>query len=195
MNTLVEALRKSNGFKEVTNKLKLKDGLIKINGVKGSAKSFLIDALKKETKGNTIYISSDELEAKKRYEELLTLNNGEDVYLLPSKDIYFYSSDARSSDIMKDRIKVLSKLREGDVTVVMCADALLDKITDLKTLDDYTLRVNLSSSFDMQKLDSRLLYMGYEKQVEVHAEGEYATKGGIIDIFPVGYEMPIRIEL
>ena len=88
MNVLVNSLTKSKGFKEITNHLKLKDGLIKLNGVKGSAKSFLIHALKKETKGNTIYISSDELEAKKRYEELLTLNNGEDVYLLPSKDIY-----------------------------------------------------------------------------------------------------------
>ncbi|MGD0335760.1 MAG: transcription-repair coupling factor [Candidatus Omnitrophota bacterium] len=56
-------------------------------------------------------------------------------------------------------------------------------------------KVYTGQELDLEKLFAALIDFGYKRQESVSEEGEFARRGGIIDIFPVSFELPIRIEL
>jgi transcription-repair coupling factor (superfamily II helicase) len=58
-----------------------------------------------------------------------------------------------------------------------------------------SLKLYLNQEIDLEVLSADLVAFGYSRQSEVSAEGDFSRRGGIIDIFPVSFELPIRIEL
>ena len=48
---------------------------------------------------------------------------------------------------------------------------------------------------DLTKLEQDLTALGYERESQIEAPGQFAVRGGIIDVFPLAEEMPVRIEL
>ncbi|MCQ2910628.1 MAG: transcription-repair coupling factor [Clostridia bacterium] len=202
MNLLTKQLTKNEQFKKVLESVKKSnDDLFKINGLNQSSKSFFTSALFEETKGNVCYILSNELDAKKKYDELKYLLGEDNVFMFPAKDIFFYSSDARSRELMISRMEVLNKIvssrkTNNRIVVLMSSECLLDKISKEETLTDFSMHINKKSSFEnLDEIADIFMFMGYEKVAEVSRQGEYATRGGIIDIFPIGYSNPIRVEL
>ena len=193
MRTFFSPLQELNEFSEVLDNLKKKSTPIQITGCIDSQKCHFISGLSEGFPWKLI-ITYDEIKAKEIYEDYLLFDK--DVYLYPAKDIIFYSADIHGNAIINDRLKILRRLIEKKpTTIITTIDSGMDKILPLKAIEDSIIRISESSTIELGDLSSQLVKMGYERLGQVERPGEFAIRGGIIDIFSPSEENPIRIEL
>lgn len=203
MNSLVKPLIQMNEFNDIKTALNKEGGLVLVSGCIDSQKTHFIYALseaenetdKTEKKfKNKIIIAGNELKAKELYEDYKFFNR--DVFLYPAKDLIFYNADIHGNLITKQRLGVIKALIEGnEVTVILTLDALMDYLVPLNVIKEAVINISIESIIDIDKLKSELIYLGYEKVIQVESSGQFAIRGGIIDIFPLTEENPYRIEL
>lgn len=193
MKTFYSPLRELNEFNEVLNNLKKKNTPIQVTGCIDSQKCHFISGLSEDIPWKLI-ITYDEIKAKEIYEDYLLFDK--DVFLYPAKDIIFYSADIHGNAIINDRLKILRRLIEKKpTTIITTIDSGLDKILPLSYIEDSIINISESSTINLKTLASQLVKMGYERLGQVERPGEFAIRGGIIDIFSPSEENPIRIEL
>ena len=65
----------------------------------------------------------------------------------------------------------------------------------LKIIEDSVIHIGVGSVVEEQALARRLSVMGYEKSFQVEAPGQFSIRGGIVDIFDLTSENPVRMEL
>ena len=99
-----------------------------------------------------------------------------------------------SVDVMGRRLHVLARLGAGDAFVVVTtaqgATQLVAPPRDLEMVD-----VRVGTTFDLAALTQRLVDLGYERNYIVERRGEFAVRGGIVDVFPPSRDRPVRIEM
>lgn len=119
----------------------------------------------------------------------------ERVVAYPGKDVIFYWADIKSNDIIKKRYEVLSKLiNKEPVVVVACIDALIDRLVPENVIEKYITSLKVGDSVDINELSSKLLLMGYERCAAVETQGQFALRGGILDVFSTVNENAVRME-
>lgn len=118
------------------------------------------------------------------------------VLYYPAKDVLFYSADIHGHTILRQRMEVIKSIIEGSVsTVVVSIDALLNKIVPAKEIRKNIVTFTLGAVVDMEAVKARLTALGYERNDWVDGVGQFAIRGGILDIFPMSSECPFRVEL
>lgn len=166
---------------------------VSVYGVNDIGRALLADALGRKCK-RRLFVTYSEDQAKKIYENYRFFDR--QVYLYPAKDALFYSADVHSNTIVRKRLEILRLLAENQpVTVVLTVDALLDKLPPLSEFKKNRYVLSKDATIEEGKLKRRLTDLGYEKKDWVDSPGQFAVRGGIVDIFPLTEECPYRIEL
>jgi len=180
-------------FNEIRENIKLRVLPVQITGCIDSQKCHLIHGLGEGFKYKII-VTYNEIKAKEIYEDYRLYDR--DVLIYPAKDFIFFSADIHGNAIVRDRLKVLKRLIEGKgATIIVTLDGGMDRLLPLETIKERVLTVTQTSSIKLQEFISALIHLGYVRQAQVEAPGEFAVRGGIIDIFPLTEEAPYRIEL
>jgi len=141
-----------------------------------------------------LVVTYDDTRAKEIYDDLRSFTSR--VWLYPAKDLLFYSADIHGNLMTRQRIAVLRRLmedREGVVVTTM--DGLMDHLLPLKYLREQSITVESGQVIDLDVWKERLIAMGYERVAQVDGMGQFSIRGGIVDIFPLTEEVPVRIEL
>ena len=141
-----------------------------------------------------LVVTYDDTRAKEIYDDLRSFTSR--VWLYPAKDLLFYSADIHGNLMARQRIAVLRRLmedREGVVVTTM--DGLMDHLLPLKYLREQSITVESGQVIDLDAWKERLIAMGYERVTQVDGMGQFSIRGGIVDIFPLTEEVPVRIEL
>ena len=108
----------------------------------------------------------------------------------------FYQSDIRGNLLTAQRLTAVKALLEEDrVTVITTFDALMDRLAPLSNIKKAVLEYALGDTLDIEAVKKRLVRMGYERNDQVEGAGQFAIRGGILDIFPLTEENPYRLEL
>ena len=98
--------------------------------------------------------------------------------------------------MVRERLAVLRHLmEESGGVVVTTIDGLMDHLLPLEHLKDQSLTVSSGETVDLDMWKKRLTSMGYERMAQVDGMGQFSIRGGIIDVFPLTEESPVRIEL
>ena len=96
-------------------------------------------------------------------------------------------------------MEVLKKLTEKKnrepVTVITTADAFLDGLPSKEKLWESRIEIEAGAVIDFQKLQEELVHLGYERESQIEGPGQFAVRGGILDVYPLTEEIPVRIEL
>ncbi len=196
MQALLAPLAELADYQEIRKDRKKESGMIQIAGCVNSQKTHLMYALGDGFEYRVIAFSSEE-KAKKAYEEYRIFT--EDVYLYPARDLLFYYADIKGRLLTDSRMAVLRALREkegpGDVTVITTMDAFLDGLAQPSELKRQRITLESGDTVDLTELESRLTGMGYERADQIEGPGQFAVRGGIMDVFPLTEELPVRIEL
>lgn len=181
-HNLEEALRRGQGPLQVT-------------GALDSQKVHLMYHLGKERGYNwKLVVTYDDSRAKEIYEDFRSFTR--DVWLYPAKDLLFYSADIHGNLLTRQRIQVLRQLMESRGGVVVTTmDGLMDHLLPLQSLKTYEITVENGQVIDLEAWGRRLTLMGYERVAQVDGMGQYSIRGGIIDVFPLTEDVPVRIEL
>ncbi len=192
MKTFLEPLKKSSTYKKIDEAL-MKRGVVEIEGCVDAAKPHMISALRCDAHYKII-VTVDDTRARAIYADYRLYDPG--VVYYPPRDLIFYQSDLNGNQLIKDRMACVKALIENEkVTMITTFDALMEHESGIRLLKENVITINASDTVDEKKLTNQLVKNGYERAAEVEAAGQFAVRGGIIDIFPLTEENPVRLEL
>ena len=193
MQALIRPLNELAEFEEISRDIRKGAGMIRVCGCVNSQKTHMMYALSDGCNYRVIACSS-ESKAKQVYEEYRFLDPN--TYLYPAKDLLFYQADLRSKELVSQRMEVIQAVAAGEeATVVTSFDAFMDTLLPKDVIVEKTVRIANDSTFHLEEMQSRLVALGYDREVQIEAPGQFAVRGGILDVYPLTEELPIRIEL
>ncbi len=193
MQAFVAPLNELAEYEAIQKSRKEKYGLIQITGCVSSQKTHFMYALSDGFKYKIIACSS-ETKAKQIFEEYKVL--GEKVFQYPAKDLLFYQADLRGKYLTKQRMEVFQAMMEQqDMTMVVTFDGFMDALIPLDVMRKRMISVKLGEVVDFEKLKKDMVLLGYDREEQIEGPGQFAVRGGIMDIYPLTEETPIRIEL
>lgn len=193
MNTFYEPLLQMETFVQVQEGLLREEGLQLLTGCVESQKTHLMYGLGRDFPVKLI-LTYNELKAKEIYEEYQAL--GEEVFYYPAKDFLFFHADIQGKELLRQRIRAVSRLlSQEEAVIVTTLDGCMDPLLPCEELLKLVLTVGTDSVVEMEAVKLRLVQMGYERTGQVELPGEFAIRGGILDVFPLTEEYPVRVEL
>ncbi len=193
MKTFTQPLKELKEFNDIRDNIIMKTLPVQVTGCIDSQKCHLIHGLGEGFRYKVI-VTYNDLKAKEIYEDYRLYDR--EVYLYPAKDIIFYSADIHGNAIVKDRLRILSKMIEKkNATIIVTLDGGMDRLLPLDLVKERIITINQSSVIKLEEFSAALTRLGYERQAQVETPGDFAVRGGIIDIFPLTEETPYRIEL
>ena len=194
MQALLAPLRELAELEEIQKEQKKEAGMLLLSNCSGSEKTHLMYGLSGEFRKKLIIRSSSE-KAASTYEEYRFLS--ENVYLYPAKDLLFYHADIKGKYLLQKRMEVIREILNApeDLTIITTMDAFLDGMPLLESFRKHTLEVESGQTLDLRAVEQYLAEAGYEREIQVDAPGQFAVRGGILDIYPLTDEVPVRIEL
>ena len=164
-----------------------------LSGVSDAEKAHVIFGIAHDLPVKLI-VTFDELKAKALCEEYAFFEPNTHYY--PGKDLLFYQSDIHGNALTRQRISVLkSLLNEEPVTIITTVDALMNRLPKKELFESGILTINTDTTIDLKSLRKNLIALGYDNVSQVEQPGEFAVRGGIIDIYTLTEEQPVRIEL
>ncbi len=169
-----------------------------LKGLIGSSKNFAISALVERTDRTFILIEDDFVNAIYSANDLETLLGKEKVLVFPSSIKTSFLTDEikgiESSNLLL-RTEVLSKINEPQGKVIVTyPSAIIEEVVREEEFEKSSLLLTKGEKLDTQLLEEFLIEYGFERVDFVSEPGQYAIRGGIVDIFSVGNEEPFRIE-
>ncbi len=193
MKTFTMPLMELKEFIDIRENIRKKSLPVQVTGCIDSQKCHLMQGLGEGFRYRVI-VTYNDLKAKEIYEDYRLYDK--EVLLYPAKDIIFYSADIHGNAIVRDRLKVLRRLIEGkEATIILSLDGGMDRLLPLSMVRERILTVSTASTIKLTKFSEDLVRLGYERQAQVEAPGDFAVRGGIIDVFPLTEDAPYRIEL
>lgn len=173
----------------------LKDkGSCRLVDLTDSGKAHLVSEFLKEEKPWKLVVSYDESRARQLYEDISCFT--ENTILYPSRDLLFFFADVEGHLISKERIEAWKKMSSMSSGIVICTiDALMDKLVPYSKFKTNILKISATDTVNIDELSRNLVDLAYERVSEVESMASFSIRGGIIDIYPLTEENPIRIEL
>ena len=180
-------------FEELNKDLIRGNGPVQVTGCMDSQKVHLMQEAGEGLPWKLV-VTYDDSRAKEIYEDFRCFR--EDVWLYPARDLLFYSADIHGNLMTRQRVSVLRHLNEDEGGVVVTTvDGLMDHLVPLGYLESQVMKVETGQTIDVEAWKKRLTALGYERMAQVDGMGQFSIRGGIIDIFPLTEELPLRIEL
>ena len=168
-------------------------GVLEVTGTIDAAKAHLIDTL---GAGSTcrLIVAPNDAAAKEICENIRFFDR--EALCFPAKDFIFFQADIRSNQLEKERIRALRLLLAGGpVTVVAPVSAFMTHMMPYGLWKEQIREIRPGDILDLEEWKRYLARCGYERNTQVEGPGQYAVRGGILDIYPLTEEHPVRIEL
>ena len=192
MEFLGKILYESSKFKEIDSALRSGKKAL-ASPLNNTQKAILIYTLCHYNNERAFCAVQSENEAQILANDLSVMGLNAMVY--PSRDFTFINVETKSYDYEHQRVKVLSKLIDNTCDVVISTvDAAAQYTIPEDVLKKASVRLYPGLEIAMDELVEKLVLLGYEKTDNVEGTGQFAQRGGILDLFMPDAENPIRIE-
>ncbi len=165
---------------------------ISLSGVAETAQAQLIGAIAAKAKGNTLVVTYSDMESRNLLSDLRLYTDN--AVLFPSKEYVFYNIESMNRANENARLCVLDKIINTNAVVVASVDALMSYTADKKLFIKNTISLKPGDECEIGDLSQRLVEMGYKREEMIEGIGQFSVRGGICDIFPPGYQNPVRLE-
>lgn len=193
MKWLTEPLTELVDYRYLLENIKSKNTPVLTTGVIDVQKTQLIYSVCEHIGCNALIITDNESAAKDIYNDLEMLDDN--AVHFPAKDFIFYSADVHSSDITKQRFKTIDKCIKGEARFICAtAESLFERLMPKKELEKNIVVLKEGDIISLEELQKKLVFMGYERSEIVEGIGQFAVRGGIVDIFSPVHETAARIE-
>lgn len=191
MRVLTKPFEEMGEFAEIRSMLR--KASVSLTGCVDSQKMHMVYGLSSGFR-NKIIVTFSDLRAREIYEDYRFYDRNTVLY--PAKDLIFYQADVHGNRLTMERMKALRRILEGlPVTVVTTFNSLMTYQAPLETLKKGIVSIRRGKSLSWKETAGILTATGYDKVYQVETPGQFAVRGGIIDIFDLTEENPYRIEL
>ncbi|MDA7502133.1 transcription-repair coupling factor [Chitinophagales bacterium] len=169
-----------------------------LKGLVGSLKSLVAAAAYLHNPGPRLFILDSKEEAAYFQNDLQVFLEKKDVLFFPDS----FKKPGDPTEINKGNVlmraetmsKLLNTMGSGEI-IVTYPEALHEKVVDTRILAENTMNIKVGEDLDVDFITEVLVEYGFEFADPVYEPGQYAIRGGIVDIYSFGFEMPYRIEL
>ena len=189
----MEPLISNESFIEVLSDIDSRK-VVEVEGLSGSSKSYFLNGIFEEKNNSMVIITDSDMQAKNIYEDLSLFNNN--VFYFPAKEVVFYNIDAISGDLRWERLKVVKELLNSKKKILITSiDAFASRYTPRSLYKSHKIDLKIGKEVDFNNLSRLLVEGGYERVEMIEGKGEFALRGGILDVYPADAIYPYRIEL
>jgi transcription-repair coupling factor (superfamily II helicase) len=188
---LVDSIR---NFEPILELLRRKT-LVTLNHVCEGAQAFVAACVVRHHRSRSCWILCPDV---RRQEDIFNglLNWQIEALFFPEIELPAVKESVPDPEIVAERLEVLQKIAEGKrVVIVLTESSLEDAVPSAQTLQKQTLILHRNDRLDRDALCENLLKSGYEKSPQVTTRGQFAVRGGILDVFSWHHSLPVRIEL
>ncbi|MDO8774006.1 MAG: transcription-repair coupling factor [Burkholderiaceae bacterium] len=169
----------------------------------GSADALLLARLAQRDKAAhrlTAIVTSDAVDAQRLLQEIAFFAPDVRVALFPDWETLPYDAFSPHQDLISERLATLWRISQRDKengadVVIVPATTALYRLAPPSFLAGYTFAFKVKQKLDEAKFKAQLTLAGYNHVTQVVSPGEYAVRGGLIDLFPMGSLVPFRVDL
>ncbi|HMA07673.1 MAG TPA: transcription-repair coupling factor, partial [Ramlibacter sp.] len=165
----------------------------------GSADALLLARVAEQAKADgrlTAIVTADATDAQRLLEEMAFFVPDLRCALFPDWETLPYDSFSPHQDLISERLATLWRISQGQADVVVVpATTALYRVAPPSFLAGYTFHFQVRQKLEEARLKAQLTLAGYSHVTQVVSPGEYAVRGGLIDLFPMGSTVPYRVDL
>ena len=169
----------------------------------GSADALLLAQLaerERTARRTTAIVTADAGDARRLVDELAFFAPGLRCAVFPDWETLPYDTFSPHQDLISERLAALWRISQKDKdtgadVVIVPATTALYRLAPPGFLAGYTFEFKVQQKLDEAKLRAQLTLAGYSHVTQVVSPGEYAVRGGLIDLFPMGSLVPYRVDL
>ncbi|MDP9349092.1 MAG: hypothetical protein M3P24_08130, partial [Gemmatimonadota bacterium] len=193
---LIDAFRSAPTFRELAASLPMPGGAAVLEGLAGSAPTLLLGALHRVRPERIwVLVASTPDAAEQVASDLEALLGEGAVFLYPQRESLPYEEGEPHVEIGGARVEALEALLGGRAALlVTTARAVQELSPAVEGLADLRLELRVGEEIRLGELSGRLEEMGFERVSTVEEVGQFALRGGIVDVFGFGTPEPARIE-
>lgn len=193
LNTLSHYLRQGFDIEAVEKAISKKEWPQMIYNLAGSQKTAFVSQLLQQGRPGLILTYSEEL-AQKWVNDLRSWLPEEQILYFPATEWLPYEVLGKSRETTADRIQILSRLAQDNrCTVVAPILAVERRMFSASRWQEYTLEFKQGEAYALSDITTRLVAAGYERLEVIERKGQFAIRGGILDVSPFDGD-PLRIE-
>lgn len=175
-----------------------------LSGLHASARSMLLAAIQRKIGQSVLVVMDNADEAQYMYSDLNSINLPDET---GTKVLFFPVSKRRRQGVDEalaiQRTETLSQLtiniqsgKEGTqcTMVVTYPEAIMERVPAPKALEDNTLYLKAGEEIQQSRLTEKLGELGFERVDFVYEPGQYAVRGGIVDVYSYSHDDPFRLD-
>lgn len=167
-----------------------------ISGLTGSSRALFVATLYEQVRRPQLVLTHNLYQAQKVYDDLVELIGENDVLLYPVNDLISSEIAIASPELKAQRLQVLNHWVNWGTGIVVAPIAGVKRMIVPRSVWKKTMiRLQVGEELDIDTMLKRLVTSGYERTPMISSPGEFSMRGGIIDVYPLTEEHPIRIEL
>ena len=165
----------------------------------GSADALLLARVaerEKTARRLTALVTSNAADAQRLLDEIAFFAPDLRCALFPDWETLPYDTFSPHQDLISERLATLWRISQGEADVVIVpATTALYRLAPPSFLAGYTFHFKVKQKLEEVRLKAQLTLAGYSHVTQVVSPGEYAVRGGLIDLFPMGSPVPYRVDL
>jgi len=175
------------------------EGRFAVTGAPGGYDAYLAAEAAKRGRGLVLFVATDEVQAVATADGVRFFAPDVEVLSFPAWDCLPYDRMSPKSDTESRRLATLAALARRDkkskpAVVVTTIDAILQRVPPRETIEGASLFAKTGGHVEYEKLTAFLAANGYVSASTVREPGDFALRGGIVDLWPPGSEQPLRLD-
>jgi transcription-repair coupling factor (superfamily II helicase) len=193
---LIDAMRRQPAFARALRALPGPTGRLRAENLRGSAGSLFVAALADAAPQRIwVVVAASPPEAEAADADLQAMLGADAVALFPQRETLPYEAAEHHFEVAGLRVETLEALYAGRSRIIVTTARALQELADIPAgLTDLRLTLAVGDSMRPAGLAEQLDDMGFARSGMVEAVGEYALRGGILDLFGFGAPEPVRLE-
>lgn len=185
--------RKLSGYRSMLECIDKKISPVSVTGLSHIHRANLISAL--TDKKINLVITGSEAEARKLCDDINTMNRNDTAVLFPSREQVLTPVDSANHEYEYMRISALAKALKNRCSVICAsAEAVMQTVIPADILISSAVELTEGQELNRDELCMNLIKCGYRRCEKVEGASQFSVRGSIIDVFPVQYDKPVRIE-
>lgn len=193
MKTLLSALHSLPEYRSLLESLSSHQTAA-VTGIGQINRSHIIAGLCRDIAAPMVILCQDDMAARKLQEELKAFL-GDTAPILPSRELTLYDTSVVSRAWEQKRLRQLYDLQRGETKLqIMTWESLSQRTMPPQVLMNAAFTLEVGKEYDLDNLTQRLSAAGYSRCGMVEGPGQFALRGGIIDIFSPAADRPFRAE-
>ena len=195
MNVMNKYISKSEQLQTLMTALMKENQNVLLSGVTTSFYAPLFQMMFENQQRPIIIMMQNLYHAQRLYDQLIDLMDDQFIRLFPMDEFITAEMLASSSELRTERMSTLTSIINNPNQIVITHVAGATRfLTPKEIFKQADIKIEVGSIYELEELKRKLVELGYQSVRMVEQMGEFSVRGGILDIFPMTEENPLRIE-